>query len=85
MKVWQKLLMDTILRIGVYILVFYAVLLVVGLLWYLMIGRHRKIKVDFEEFVSSLFSHGTICDPYILRNGKWVKTNKASQNPSPGT
>jgi hypothetical protein len=85
MKLWQYLLMDTILSIGLYVLAFYAVLLVAGLLWYLKIGRHREIKVDFEELVSSLFRNGTVRDPHILRHGKWVKTDKASQNPSIGS
>jgi hypothetical protein len=84
MKLWQFLFMNTILRIGLYILAFYAALLVIGLLWYLMIGRHRKIrKVGFEEFVTSITSNGKIRDPHILRNGKWVKTDKTSQNSSP--
>jgi predicted membrane protein len=84
MKLWQFLFMNTILRIGLYILAFYAALLVIGLLWYLMIGRHRKIrKVGFEEFVTSITNNGKIRDPHILRNGKWVKTDKTSQNSSP--
>ena len=75
--------MDTILSIGLYVLAFYAVLLVAGLLWYLKIGRHREIKVNFEEIVSSLFRNGKVRDPHILRNGKWVKTDKTSQDHSP--
>jgi hypothetical protein len=76
--------METILRIGLYILAFNAVLFVIGLLWYFMVGRHREIrKVDFEEYVASLFHKGKIRDPQILRNGKWVKTKKSSKNSSP--
>ena len=65
--------MDTLLRIGFYILAFNAVLLVVVLLCYLVIGRHRNRAHEFEEYLTYLFSHKKVRDPWILIDDKWVK------------
>ena len=72
--------MDFILQLAFYVLAFNAVLILLIFLWYFSIGRHKEDAVDFEEYVASLFSIGKIRDPWILVDGIWVKTDKASLN-----
>ena len=72
--------MQMILRSGIYILLFNAVLFLIALVWYLTIGRHQKDANEFEDYMGYLFSHVKIRDPWILSGDKWVNT---SQNPSP--
>ena len=66
--------MDTILRIGFYILVFNVGFILIISLWYLTIGRHQKKADKFEEYVTWLFSHVNVRDPWILSGDKWIKT-----------
>jgi hypothetical protein len=41
--------MDVILRIVQFILAFNAVLILCGIPWYLLVGRHRQIRLSVEE------------------------------------
>lgn len=75
--------MEFTLQLVFYLLAFNAVIIFLACLWYLKSARHKKVAVDFEEYVASLPRNATICDPYIFVDGKWVKTNKSSQNTSP--
>jgi hypothetical protein len=70
--------MDILWHIAIYILGVNAVTLAIILFWYFIIGCHQESIVYFEEFVSYLFNTGEVADPYILRDGKWVKTHNAS-------
>jgi hypothetical protein len=65
--------MDTILRIGFYILVLNVGFILIISLWYLTVGRRREISVNFEEFVTCFSSSGKINDPWILSGDKWIK------------
>jgi hypothetical protein len=76
-------LMELTLQLFFYVLAFNAVIILLAFLWYLKTARHQKIAVDFEEYIASLPRNAKICDPYIFVDGKWVKTNKSSQNTSP--
>jgi hypothetical protein len=65
--------MDTILRIGFYILVLNVGLILIISLWYLTIGRHQKEANEFEDYIAYLFNHDKVRDPWILSGDKWVK------------
>lgn len=65
-----------------YLLGFNAVIVVMALSFYLLIGRRQKIKVDFEEYLASLPRDTIIRDPYVLVDGKWVKSNQWPSNSS---
>jgi hypothetical protein len=77
--------MDFTLRFAFYLLVGNAVIVFMGFIFYLVIGRRKKITVDFEEYLASLPRNARICDPYILVDGKWVKSDQdaphSSSNP----
>jgi hypothetical protein len=75
--------MDFILRLIYLVLAFNALIVLIMVFYYLKVGRHQKITVDFEGYIASLPKNAPICDPYIFVDGKWVKTNEASQTPSP--
>jgi hypothetical protein len=75
--------MDFILRLIYLVLAFNAVIVLIMVFYYVKVGRHQKITVDFEGYIASLPKNASICDPYIFVDGKWVKTDKACQNPSP--
>jgi len=75
--------MELTLKLVYYLLGFNAVIVVMALSFYLLIGRRQKIKVDFEEYLASLPRDTVIRDPYILVDGKWVKSNQCPPNNSP--
>ena len=74
--------MDFILRLIYLVLAFNAVIVLIMLFYYLKVGRHQKITVDFEGYIASLPKNASICDPYIFVDGKWVKTDEANQSSS---
>ena len=71
---WYNSVMELVLKLLYYLLAFNAVLL---------IGRRRKIKVDFEEYLASLPRDTRIRDPYVLVDGKWVKSDPNPPSHSP--
>lgn len=75
--------MEVTLSVVYYILGFNGVIVFMGFFFYILIGRHQRITVDFEEYLASLPRDTRICDPYILADGKWVKSNQGTQNNSP--
>jgi hypothetical protein len=75
--------MDVTLKLVYYILSFNAIIVFLVVLFYLLIGRRQRITVDFEEYLASLPRDAKIDDPYILLDGKWVKSNQAPQINSP--
>lgn len=75
--------MELVLKLLYYLLAFNAVLVFMALVFYLLIGRRRKIKVDFEEYLASLPRDTRIRDPYVLVDGKWVKSDPNPPSHSP--
>ncbi len=75
--------MDFVFSLAYFILAVNAAIVFAVVVFYLVIGRHQKIPVDFEEYLSSLNRNAKICDPYILVDGKWVKSDQCIQNPPP--
>jgi hypothetical protein len=74
--------MDFTLRLVFCILAVNAAIVFMALVFYLTVGRRKRITVDFEEYLSSLPRDARICDPYILVDGKWVKSNPDDPNSS---
>ncbi len=75
--------MELTLKLVYYLLGLNAVIVFMALSFYLLIGRRQKIKVDFEEYLASL-PRGTIFrDPYVLVDGKWVKSDQGPPAGSP--
>jgi hypothetical protein len=72
--------MELTLKLVYYLLGFNAVIVVMALSFYLLIGRRQKIRVDFEEYLASLPRDTVIRDPYVLVDGKWVPSNPCPPN-----
>lgn len=76
--------MELALKLLYFLLGFNAVLVFVALAFYLLVGRHQKTQVDFEEYLASLPRDTRIRDPYVLVDGKWVKSDPNPPDDSPG-
>jgi len=74
--------MDITVRLILFVLAFNMIVIFLSFLWYLKTARHKKIPVDFEEYIAGLPRNAVIRDPYIFVDGKWVKTENPSQNTS---
>jgi hypothetical protein len=75
--------MELMLKLLYYLLGFNAVLVFMAVVFYLLIGRRQKIKVDFEEYLASLPRDTRIRDPYVLVDGKWVQSDPNLPDNSP--
>ena len=77
--------MDLTIRIAVYVLALNAFLVIWVVYLRFKIWLRAQKGFDVIEFLASLPRDFKVVDPWILLNGKWVKTAKASYNPSPAT
>jgi hypothetical protein len=75
--------MELMLKLLYYLLGFNAVLVFMAAVFYLLIGRRQKIKVDFEEYLASLPRDTRIRDPYVLVDGQWVQSGPNLPDNSP--
>jgi hypothetical protein len=69
-------------RIAWVILIF-NLLLIVGVIFLYFVRRDKYQRRDLERFCSELPLNGELPDPYVLKDGEWVKHCKPDGTPAP--
>jgi hypothetical protein len=77
--------MDLTLRLVGYVLALNAFLVFWAIFLRSKIWLRSQKRFDIKEFLAGLPRGTKLVDPWILVDGKWVKTSKASYHPSPAT
>lgn len=82
---WKLFQMDIFLKIVLGVLAFNAFLVFWAVYLSFKIWLRSQKGFDVKQFLANLPRGTSVVDPWILIDGKWVKTSKASYNPSPVT
>jgi len=77
--------MDLTLRFAGYVLALNGFLVCWAIFLYFKIWLSSQKGFDIKELLAGLPRGTRLVDPWILVDGKWVKTSKASHHLSPAT
>jgi len=79
---WELFPMDMIIKIVFSVLAFNAFLVCWAVFLRFTIWLRSQKGFDVKEFLASLPRGTSVVDPWILKDGKWLKTSKASYHPA---